>query len=450
MDMMPGDLAIGVAKVDVTPDKSLFLFGYPHVKRYSTGVNDPLYASVIAISDLFHQTVIFCSVDIIFITKNIAARVREIVTRRTGIPASNINIAATHTHSGPMTVYMLSNMIDPQVPKEDKQYVDELVNKTAEAIIKAYKTRIPAELAVTVADGTGVGGNRRIKGGITDPEVPVVIARDIVTKKVFGVMIIYCMHPTILHEDSTKYSSDFPGYTRMRMNSVLGRDVVVVYHTGPEGNQSPRYFAKSNTFDEAKRVGYILGDRIVKAVKTVCSCEYTSALTVSAVSAGVPLKLKKFMTVKAAQAKLEAAHAKLDRLRAENAPHGVVRTAEVDWFGAEETLSLARISAKGIVKKRLSTIAPGEVMVVRVGQYLFITFPGEFFVEYSLEVKKRVKKYGKAYVIALSNGELQGYMPTKEAFAEGGYEASNSIFSPSIGEAFVKTAVKSVLKAVKK
>jgi hypothetical protein len=32
----------GAAVVDITPQGSVFLYGYPHVKRYSTGVHDPL------------------------------------------------------------------------------------------------------------------------------------------------------------------------------------------------------------------------------------------------------------------------------------------------------------------------------------------------------------------------------------------------------------------------
>ena len=35
-------LHAGAAVADITPAGSQFLFGYPHVNRYSTGVNDPL------------------------------------------------------------------------------------------------------------------------------------------------------------------------------------------------------------------------------------------------------------------------------------------------------------------------------------------------------------------------------------------------------------------------
>ena len=42
---MGSSLIAGAAAVDITPDGSQFLFGYPHVARYSTGAHDRLLAS---------------------------------------------------------------------------------------------------------------------------------------------------------------------------------------------------------------------------------------------------------------------------------------------------------------------------------------------------------------------------------------------------------------------
>ena len=42
---MPQRLLAGAATADITPQDSQFLFGYPHVRRYSIGVHDPLLSS---------------------------------------------------------------------------------------------------------------------------------------------------------------------------------------------------------------------------------------------------------------------------------------------------------------------------------------------------------------------------------------------------------------------
>ncbi len=69
-------------------------------------------------------------------------------------------------------------------------------------------------------------------------------------------MLVCCMHPTVLHEDSKLISRDFPGMAREYLKkNVFGEDCVIVHHTGPEGNQSPRHVTKANTFEEAQRFG---------------------------------------------------------------------------------------------------------------------------------------------------------------------------------------------------
>ncbi len=48
---MSNILRAGASQIEITPEDSPFLFGYPHVARYSTGVHDPLYSSALYLSD---------------------------------------------------------------------------------------------------------------------------------------------------------------------------------------------------------------------------------------------------------------------------------------------------------------------------------------------------------------------------------------------------------------
>ena len=78
---------------------------------------------------------------------------------------------------------------------------------------------------------------------------------------------------------------------------------------------------------------------------------------------------------------------------------------------------------------------PAEIQLIRIGPWSFVAWPGEIFVEFALQVKSR---HPNTFIISLANGELQGYLVTKEAVAEAGYEASNALFaSPASGEQFV-------------
>ena len=58
--------------------------------------------------------------------------------------------------------------------------------------------------------------------------------------------------------------------------------------------------------------------------------------------------------------------------------------------------------------------------------------------EHALALKARAPD---TFVISLANGELQGYIATEEAAAEGGYEATNALFAPAAGRALVESSL---------
>jgi hypothetical protein len=82
----------------------------------------------------------------------------------------------------------------------------------------------------------------------------------------------------------------------------------------------------------------------------------------------------------------------------------------------------------------------GEVQVLRLGSSTLAGWPGEFFVEFGLEAKRRAKS--PLFVSSYCNGELHGYIVTPEAEKQGGYEAQNSLFPPSVGAQYVEATLR--------
>jgi len=431
---MSVSLQAGAAALEITPRDSQFLFGYPHVERMSTGVHDPLFTSALYLRNGERQ-ILFSANDIIFVPRESAVRIRERIERDTGVPADHVLVSATHTHSGPLTVDYLSNEADPVVPKTDRAYVAFMEDQIVAAAVAAVINARPAEAGLATADGTGVGTNRRDPAGPADPEVPVLCVREAGQGAPLALMPVYCMHPTVLHEDSTLISADFPGMTRQYLQeSVLSSETPVLYHSGPAGNQSPRHVTRGNTFDEARRLGKMLG-RAVEAVMPRIT--YRSDLTVSAARTFVDPPTRSFPPVADAEEKLRKARERFEHLKAHGDPKEA-RTAECDWFGAEETLTLARANEDGRLVEARDRCVPAEVQVLRVGPWTYVGWPPEIFVEYDLALKKQAPG---AYVVSMANGEMQGYIVTPEAAEEGGYEASNAFFAPETGDLLVRAAL---------
>ena len=146
-----------------------------------------------------------------------------------------------------------------------------------------------------------------------------------------------------------------------------------------------------------------------------------------------------FSTADEAQRALRAAQQHFEQLKREGAPHGPVRTAECVIFGCEEGLTLARAQATGEVAQLQDQMRRVEVQVFRIGDLFLAALPGEHFVEYGLEIKQCAP--GRAFVMSLANGDLQGYIVTPEAAAAGGYEAAFALFRPESGARLVAAAL---------
>ena len=424
----------GAAVRDITPRKPLFLVGYPHVPRQSTGVNDPLLAVALYLSD-GTRAVMSIALDVLFIAHETAQSCRAQISQRTGVPAGSIMITATHTHSGPVTADILSWRDDPVVPHADPEYMAAFGAAIVEAAVAAKAQACEAELAVTTVRVEGVGGNRLAADGVRDPEVGLIQVRRRADRTPLALQLIYAMHPTVLHEDTTLVSSDFPGYTRQLLASHIP-GLAILYHNGPCGNLSPRYHVRGQTFAEAERLGHRLGTAVLAGLGALTDADFRTSLAVAASHAWLTLPPRTFPTVAQAEQELCAARADYQRLQDAGAGHGPVRTAECTVFGAEEVVTLAKAQERGETAAILRRYTPVEVQALRIGDHFLAGFPGECFVEYGLELKRRCPG---TFPISLANGELQGYIPTPEAT---GYESRLSFFQPQAGSLLVDAAAR--------
>jgi neutral ceramidase len=425
----------GTAAVNITPDRSLHLFGYPHVARQSTGTHDPLFSTALYLESGAGRQ-LFVGNDVIFVPKDMAGRARKRIAEATGVSEDAICLTATHTHSGPDTVLYASNAADDSVPPPDEAYLVQLEDGIVEAATRSVKQAVQAEISFAVADGACVGGNRRDPAGPAIAEVPVWLVRNRETQRALGLMLICSMHPTVLHEDSTEYSGDFPGFTRKHLqDNLLGGGCPVIYHTGACGNQSPRHVVTGNTLPEAERLGVSLANNIIAALDGAAPAEEVG---LGHAVDTEKLPLRRFPGEAQASTTLDAASARFKSLKASNPDSPETRTAECDLFGAQETLTLATLAQKGTLQAFADACMPAEVQCFRIGDQRIAAFPGEIFVEFVIQLQA---EFPNLHVLTMANGELQGYLVTEEALEEGGYEASNALFkSPDGAELLMDVA----------
>ena len=96
----------------------------------------------------------------------------------------------------------------------DSHYLQLFEDGIVAAGTEAVRRGRPAEVGLAMADGAGVGTNRRDPTGPADPQVPVLLVKSVGNGDPIACMIVCSMHPTVLREASKVVSGDFPGMAR--------------------------------------------------------------------------------------------------------------------------------------------------------------------------------------------------------------------------------------------
>ncbi len=434
-------------RVDITPPQGLELGGYPHYPRYNKGAHDPLYATCMYLNNDGYEMVIV-TVDLLWISRKHVVKIRKMVEDACGIPGGQIMISATHTHSGPWASGRIdSDDVDAGI-KEPVEYGLDIEKKITDVICDAKANAFEASFTVGTAicgAESGVGGNRRMPGGPHDPLVSVWAIKD-TTDTIRGVMVNYTLHPTFIHEWSEVCTADYPCYVKLALEEKLP-GAVIGFTQGCAGNQSSRYYRQGESFDEAERVGRLIGN----AAYTVFEkAEWVSDLTLKVASSEMDLELRSFGTEEELRAKCAELEAIYKDLWAKYGTstnrdeYYLWQNANLKLLGAEDQLAYILAMKKGDQQILLDEDSPVEIQVLQLGDMCIIGMPGELFVEYGLFLKG-MAGFKTVVIHSLANGILPGYAYTPESLVSGGgYETDNSCLAEDFGIHLTEKALETV------
>lgn len=433
-------LFAGVSERIITPDFPTLMAGYPLPKdRYHNKVNDDLKAHCFYLKNGETEVAII-TLDLIGYTKRRVKMVREQINKACGIPTENILISTTHTHSAPVCGSVPFEHWDDR-KEMYPYYLDQVNDKIAEGIKEAKETAFPAKIGMGkghCGKEQGVGGNRRDKDGLTDPEVWVTAIKD-ENDKLRGILVNYALHPTFLHAESKTITADYPAYIYEYLKKQ-NNDIVVGFQNGAAGNQSSRHFRTGQNFDEARRVGYAIGEEAERVIKNL-TFENNPTLVTDRVNI-VP-STKRIPSIQEARATKEASEKGLEDSRKNNEPYAIQRTWECTLIGANNMLKKAEGGEK--VLEGLLTNSPNEIFMLGIGENRIIAVPFEIFVEYALRLKKE-SPYKNTYLASTSNGYGSGYICTPESYKEGGYEPIGSMYTETAGDEIIDAALELLKK----
>jgi len=128
----------GAFAADITPIKLPVIVNGGMQERLADKVVDHLHARCLVLDDGEQQAAIVV-VDSCMVPSDILDHAKEMASKATGIPTSNMLIASTHTHSAPSVFGALGSDVD-------KEYAAFLPGQIAKGIVNAHKRLQPAEI----------------------------------------------------------------------------------------------------------------------------------------------------------------------------------------------------------------------------------------------------------------------------------------------------------------
>ena len=393
-------LKAGFSEVDITPPNDLSLAGrfFP---RPIQGVLDPLLVHVMVLESENTQ-VVLVSCDLLVFPRRMVVDIRRNIEDELGIPATNIAVFATHTHTGPYTCEIFGNA-------PDADYILTLQQKITEAVRLAYHQLEPVELGVASAFEENISFNRRyvMKDGLVrthpprgsiklshvegpmDPEVGVICLRSR-NGRVVGYFVNFACHPNVV--GGNQISADFPGALSRALKRNEGEECITLFSNGASGDICQIDVNNPNKEDKgyawAEKMGEILADDVASTLLEM-TFSHTGKLVISSSILSVPIRDPN-----------------------QTPYHGTMFSGptleEIDKLYYREQDELRR-------QVREHPNVEIEIQVIRISNVALVMIPAELFVEFGLDLKLR-SPFKPTYVASMANGSI-GYIPTPYALS---------------------------------
>lgn len=439
-----GALKAGISQVDITPP-----IGYPVHKIQSNGVLDPLEVKTIVLNQGETNAALIVA-DLFYMSSNLSDVVRKLASAKTGIPASNICVAATHTHADPtysqdVDAYVRKMDAGKLSPEDEHGYAGQLVTKLVQSVVEAQASLKTVSLKSGIVPVEGLAFNRRhlmkdgtvkMNGGLLNPDIiravgpvdpglGIVLFSEETTGSPFASLTTFAMQLATIG-NTEKFSSGFPHFLEKKLKSQFGENFVSVFGEGPCADVNHWDITKPGPqigYEQMTRpVGKRLGTSFLEILPELNS--YSESLAVGNKVIQVPLQT----------------YSEMDLEWAKN-------------YDGTDGSGLVKARVRKILlleelRLRYGDTLPLEVQVFKLNkETAVVAFPGQLFVELGLALKEN-SPFKNTLILTLANSH-EDCIPLRKAYTEGSYEIVYSLVESGGGEALVETAL-SLLNEIKK
>ncbi len=407
----------GAHAIDVSPPRLPVLINGGFLQGKADQVRDPLHARCLVLDDGGTRLAIVV-VDSCMMPRDLLDRAKGLASEKTGIPADQMLIAATHTHSAPSAMGALGTAPDPS-------YVEFLPGRIAEGIARAAANLAPAQVGWAVVDDLehthcrrwirrpdrmiadpfgGITARANMHPGYENPDVigpagPVdpglsVLAVRSPDGRPIALLANYSMH----YFGAQAVSADYYGRFAETVGQLIGAGgdgppFVAMMSQGTSGDQQWMDYARPA--DNPGLVAY--ADAVARvAHEAYRKVEFRDWVPVGAVETTLTLRRRVPDEARLAWAR-----------------------PIVEAMGDRPPRDKAEVYAREAIELHEHPERELKLQAVRIGDLGIAAIPDEVYALSGLKIKAR-SPLATTFTIGLANGS-EGYIPPPEQHKLGGY-----------------------------
>jgi hypothetical protein len=479
-------LKAGVSKVNIT-------------KENLTGpVNDSLYAKALVIDDGKTKAVII-TMDVVYVEEDFVSGLRERIQKELGINGNNVMVNASHNH-----------WENDQVAEDylDKTFL--AVKKASRNMVpaklgagSAIEKRITMNRRLILNNG-GVWTIRRatpepqddmVKGIAEpfDPEIGI-LRVDRSDGKPLAVLYTFADH-NYTGVPSRATTAGFPGFASKVIESNLGNGAIALFMQGCAGDVTPVLYKDVNAPKQDEMHGTILGLSTLRGWRTISPVkdatinilreelslpvrtdtrkhidslearkarvlDYFKGQGCGAHGAGTKLNFKAFLPLYIkymmspqypsdySYRYMQEEKIGINDLKMMDADNRRDMEKYLNCIYKMEELLVIEANLGFLREPDPQSPIKAELMGMRIGNFIIVSFPAELFSQVGLDIKK-ASPHEYTFVAGYSNGftmDAGAYAPTADAYDGDAYESSLTKLAPEWQKIFEQKALEMIKK----
>ena len=435
------NLKAGFATVNITPPLGIAVAGY-YVPRYASGVLDELEINALALASGETKTLLI-TVDHCGIEQNLCNDYIKAISDATEVPAENIIISATHTHTAPA----LERVTENELIREYTTFVGRKIVDAAQFALEDLKD---AKMGYGKGTAPNVAfvrryvmkdGSIKTNPGVNNPDIvrPIGDTDESVNVMRFDredaesiVYVNFANHPDVV--GGCKISADWPGLLRGTVEKILD-NTKCIFFNGAQGDVNHVNVHPTGgylngmfmDFDDVSR-GYAHAKYIARVVTGGVLQAYDKVEYVD-----VDSLVSKQIVINVPSNRPDPKD--MPEAHRINDLHNAGKDSELPYEGMMLTTVVAE-AGRMVRLENGPDAFDMRLSALKIGPVAMIGIPGEPFTGIGVGLKA-TEDFGMVLPCCLSNGS-EGYFPMQDSYDEGGYEARSSRFKAGVAEFIIK------------